>query len=134
MSGQNDEMTAGAVLYAKDVDRVAAFYVEVAGLRVRKAEPAHVALESPGFDLVVVRIPETLARSITIESPPLRRESTPIKLVFPVAGVAAARAAAARLCGALNPEEREWRYEGGRVCDGHDPEGNVFQLRESGPR
>src|SRR5690349_16525604 len=101
MSGQNDGMTPGAVLYAKDVDRVAAFYIEVAGLTVREAQPAHVALASPGFALVVVRIPEAIARSITIDSPPARRESTPVKLVFPVGSLAAARAAAARLGGVL---------------------------------
>ena len=134
MSGQNEGMTAGAVLYAKDVDRVAAFYAEVAGLTVRHAEPAHAALESSGFELVIVRIPEALARTIAIESPPVRRESTPIKLVFRVPSLGTARAAAARLGGALNPEEREWRYEGRRVCDGHDPEGNVFQLREADGR
>ena len=26
--------------------------------------------------------------------------------------------------------EREWEFDGDRVCDGHDPEGNVLQLRE----
>jgi len=26
--------------------------------------------------------------------------------------------------------EREWTYRGRRVCDGHDPEGNVFQAAE----
>jgi hypothetical protein len=32
----------------------------------------------------------------------------------------------------LNPPDAEWLFEGSRVCDGHDPEGNVFQLRQVG--
>jgi hypothetical protein len=32
----------------------------------------------------------------------------------------------------MNPVEREWRFEDAKVCDGHDPEGNVFQLRQAG--
>ena len=39
-------------------------------------------------------------------------------------------AIAAELGGAVN--EREWEFEGAKVCDGHDPEGNVFQLRQAG--
>jgi hypothetical protein len=31
----------------------------------------------------------------------------------------------------MNAVEREWEFEGAKVCDGHDPEGNVFQLRQA---
>ncbi|HEX4825799.1 MAG TPA: VOC family protein [Candidatus Polarisedimenticolaceae bacterium] len=122
---------AGAVLYAKDVDRVASFYAGVAGLSLR-AEAGHAELHAPGFRLVVVKIPDAIARTISIASPPAPRESTPIKLVFPVASLDEARAAASRLGGAMNAAEKEWRDEGCRVCDGHDPEGNLFQLHEIG--
>jgi hypothetical protein len=30
-----------------------------------------------------------------------------------------------------NAVEREWEFEGAKVCDGHDPEGNVFQIRQA---
>jgi hypothetical protein len=32
----------------------------------------------------------------------------------------------------MNAADREWEFEGAKVCDGHDPEGNVFQLRQAG--
>jgi hypothetical protein len=33
----------------------------------------------------------------------------------------------------LNPIEREWAFQGARICDGVDPEGNVFQVRQYAP-
>jgi len=121
----------GAVLYAQDLDRVAAFYSGVAGLEVRRTQNDHNVLESEVFQLVVLRIPKHIADSITIQNPPVRRENTPIKLVFFVENLATARMAAGPLGGALNAVEQEWRFEGCKVCDGCDPEGNVFQLREA---
>ena len=122
---------AGAVLYAIDIARMSAFYVEAAGLGVTHREVDNVVVESPSLRLVIVAIPPALAASIAIATPPIRRIETPIKLVFPVASLSAARVAAARLGGELNPVEREWQYLGEMVCDGHDPEGNVTQFRES---
>jgi len=31
----------------------------------------------------------------------------------------------------MNAVERKWEFEGAKVCDGHDPEGNIFQLRQT---
>jgi len=47
-----------------------------------------------------------------------------------VPSIAASRETAAKLGGELNPPEREWEFDQAKVCDGHDPEGNVFQLRQ----
>jgi hypothetical protein len=121
----------GAVLYAKEVAKLSAFYVETAGLAVTRTEADHTVLESPVFQLVLLAIPAKLAATIEVASPPVLRENTPIKLVFPVASLQAARAAAARLGGGLKPAEREWKFQTIRVCDGHDPEGNIVQFRES---
>lgn len=41
-------ITAGAVVYARDVNRVSAFYAGVVGLEVRHSEPAHAVPESEG--------------------------------------------------------------------------------------
>jgi predicted enzyme related to lactoylglutathione lyase len=122
---------AGAVLYAKDVASVQAFYRHVAGLTVTHTESDHVVLESPSFQLVVLQIPEAIAASIQVERPAKRRTETPIKLVFPVESIAQARTAALAHGGELNPPEREWTFRGCRVCDGQDPEGNVVQLRQA---
>jgi predicted enzyme related to lactoylglutathione lyase len=109
---------------------VSRFYEAVCGLAVAREEARSVVLESPAFQLVVVAISEEIAARITIGSPPVRREDTAVKLWFTVPGIAEARARAAEIGGVIDGPEREWRFEGRRVCDGHDPEGNVVQLRE----
>jgi len=120
---------AGAVLYAKNVDRLVQFYALVAGLGIGRTAKDHAVLECQSFQLVVVQIPKHIADPIDITEPPMRREQTPIKLVFPIESIANARDVVPALGGSLNAMEHEWEFEGHRVCDGHDPEGNVFQLR-----
>lgn len=119
----------GAVLYAKDVARVRAFYEHALGLEVVDVGADHVVLEAAAFQLVIIEIPRALAASVAIDDPPRRRTETPIKLVFPVGRIAETRDAALRSGGELNPPEREWDFNGCRVCDGRDPEGNVVQVR-----
>jgi predicted enzyme related to lactoylglutathione lyase len=86
----------------------------------------------PDLKFVIVRIPKRIADTIDIATPPEPREDTPLKPVFGVEDIAHARQRAAELGGAMNAVEREWEFEGAKVCDGHDPEGNVFQLRQAG--
>lgn len=124
------EMTAGAVIYAKDIARVSAFYRAVTTLEVTHEEKGHVELRSGGFQLIVVAVSADIAESIEISAPPERRTDTALKLVLPVSSIAAAREAAARFGGELNAPDREWSFQGHRVCDGHDPEGNVAQFFE----
>ncbi|MFG6429723.1 VOC family protein [Roseateles sp. LYH14W] len=124
-------VSSAAVLYAKDLALVSGFYSAIAELPVTESEPGHVALEANGFQLVVVAVPPHIATTIQIQSPPVRREDTPIKLVFFVRSLAAAAVKVARLGGQMNPPEQSWQFQGAQVLDGHDPEGNVFQLRQA---
>lgn len=50
--------------------------------------------------------------------------------VFYVPDLAAARRVARELGGALKSVDDEWRFQDSIVCDGYDPEGNIFQLRQ----
>jgi predicted enzyme related to lactoylglutathione lyase len=120
----------GAVLYAKDLQQLAAFYAAVAGLELAQTQDGFAVLGRPPSQLVIVRIPQAIADAISITRPPMVREDTPIKLVFAIDDIAHARARALDLGGAVNPAEHEWQFDGATVCDGHDPEGNVFQLRQ----
>ena len=120
----------GAVVYAKDPARVATFYEHLVPMSVIHREPDHVILESPVAQLVVHAMPRPIADSIEVASPPERRTKTPIKLFFTVESLAGVRAGAAALGGELNAPEQEWEWLGWRICDGHDPEGNVVQFRE----
>jgi hypothetical protein len=66
---QHEGSRAGAVLYAKSVDRVVAFYSAVLGFQIRGGDESHVVLESAGFQLVILHIPEQIASSIVITVP-----------------------------------------------------------------
>jgi predicted enzyme related to lactoylglutathione lyase len=122
----------GAVLYAKDLDRLVGFYSSVAGIEPQAIEKGFAILGSRTSQFVILRIPKRIADTIDIATPPEPREDTPLKLVFGVEDIAHARERAAALGGAINAVEREWEFEGSKVCDGHDPEGNVFRLRQAG--
>jgi predicted enzyme related to lactoylglutathione lyase len=123
--------TAGAIVYAKDIARLSQFYAAVADLEIVHAVDDHVVLESETYELVVVAIPADTAARIVISTPPARRENTAFKLSFAVDSLAQARIAARAAGGDLNPPEKEWDFQGLRVCDGCDPEGNMIQLREA---
>jgi len=121
----------GAVIYAKDYRVLASFYEHVAGLTRREADEEYVLLEAPSFQLVILQIPERMAANITIDTPPRRRENTPIKLFLNVSSIENARQTAKGLGGELKGAEKEWRFHGVKRCDGIDPEGNLFQLQEA---
>lgn len=126
----SDESRAGAVLYAKDMDRVAAFYAAVLGMQPVDRDDKHVVLESRGFQLVVLRMSPKIASTIEIAVPPVRRSEAAVKLVFFVPSICEVRASAASFGGVLNAADKEWSFGGFTVCDGLDPEGNVIQFRE----
>ena len=123
--------TVGAIVYAKDIARLAQFYAAVADLEIVHEVDDHVVLESETYELVVVAIPAATAVRIVISTPPVRRENTAFKLSFAVDSLGTARTAAKAAGGELNPPEKEWDFQGMRVCDGCDPEGNMIQLREA---
>ena len=119
----------GAVIYAKDYKRLGSFYEEVAGLSMRETDETSTILESDSFQLVILQAQSPIAASIEISEPPARRESTPIKLVFYVKSISDSREKIKALGGELNANEKAWKFDDHSVCDGHDSEGNIFQLR-----
>lgn len=127
----NTRPKPSAVVFAKDVERLARFYRDVAELTVVHQDKDHVVLDEAGYQLVIHAVPQPVAAAIEIAVPPVVRERTPIKICLPVSGIAHARATATALGGQVGGTAREWTARGFRACDGHDPEGNVFQVRES---
>jgi hypothetical protein len=117
-----------AVLYAKDVARLGAFYAAVTAPAAVHEAGDGVRFEYPGFALDLVRIPPHIADDLHIATPPERREDTPIKLTFPISDLDEARSAAAAAGGSIDGAESEWSH-GGRVrVNGCDPEGNIFEV------
>jgi catechol 2,3-dioxygenase-like lactoylglutathione lyase family enzyme len=112
---------ARAILFVKDLPRMAAFYRDTLGLPVVDEQEGWVELAAGAASLGLHAIPDEIAAGITIETPASVREETPIKLAFAVADVAGQRARLVE-AGVVMRDPRPWG------CDGIDPEGNVFQL------
>ena len=120
---------SGLFLYAKDLGRLARFYESLLGLSRRMGSDELVVLEGQGVQLIVHAIPPHIASTITISTPPQRREDTALKFFFTVPSIAVATTTAAALGGEVLQEV--WQGPGFRVCNACDPEGNIFQVRES---
>jgi hypothetical protein len=122
-------MTLAAVLYAKNLDRLAEFY-KTLGLVVDESERGDYAvLIGPHVEISIIQVPEPLASQIEISDPPQARSRTPIKLVFFVASIDAALATTSRLGGRIADGSERWQFRGHAVQDAIDPEGNQYQLR-----
>ena len=124
------ESRTGAVLFVKNLDRVATFYSVVLGLTEATRADDHILLESPGFQLVVHRITVEGSESGDITAPPARRATAAFKPVFFVPSISRLRAVAETHGGVMEPADQQWSFNGVTVCDGLDPEGNVIQFRE----
>jgi predicted enzyme related to lactoylglutathione lyase len=120
-----------AVVFAKAIEQLANFYQIVVGMSVIYSDPDHIVLDGDGFQLVIHGIPKDIAATIDIKTPPTVRQDMPLKICFPVESIHTSRQKADELGGHINPQKNEWQARGFRACDGFDPEGNVFQVRES---
>lgn len=127
----NKRPKPSAVIFAKDVEALANFYLEVAEMTLVQSDRHKAVLDEDGFQLVIHGIPDSIAESITINTPPEVRKETPIKICIPVNTIDGARSKASALGGQVADKAQEWSARGFRACDAYDLEGNVFQVRES---
>ena len=123
--------TASVTVYALEASRLAAFYAAVAGLLVVEESASFTVLAGSSFELSVVQVAPEIAADIHVASPPRPRAETPIKLSLLVDSIEACRVVVTRHGGSLQPASASWSWRGQSHLDGTDPEGNVFQLRES---
>jgi len=117
------------VLFVENVPRMAEFYRQLGAMRQVHGDERHVVLEIVGVQLVLHALPPGADSPANHERPLQLREDSYLKFCFPVSSIARAREQAAALGGAILPPEQEWEARGFRACDGHDPEGNVLQVR-----
>jgi predicted enzyme related to lactoylglutathione lyase len=120
---------AGLFLYALNMEAIAAFYAAIVGMETLSQTAELMVLESPDIQLLIHRIPDAIAATISLSSPPVRREDTALKFFFTVPSLAEARRTARALGGEVGDEH--WQGPGFIVCHAVDPEGNIFQLREA---
>jgi predicted enzyme related to lactoylglutathione lyase len=120
----------GLVVFAKNKQRVSAFYQQTLNLGVHTSDSSHDLLRGHGLELVIHSIPRKIADGIVISEPPEPREDTPLKPTFVVPSLDAVRRAAEATGGFLKPADKAWRFRGHVVLDGWDPEGNVVQFKQ----
>jgi len=116
-----------AMLYVKDIDRMAAFYTNTLGLKpIEETRMKNwVEFEAGGARFALHAIPPEIADRIEILSPPRPRETNPVKLSFAVDDVASERQRLESL--GVPIVQRPWgSYEG------IDPEGNIFGIDAAG--
>jgi len=133
MSTSSTPIRQGVVIFAKNKQRVSAFYRRTLDLQAFEESDSADVLRGHGLEVVVHSIPAKIAADIVITQPPEVREETPIKPTFVVASLEAVRSAAIETGGFLKPKERAWHFRGATVLDGHDPEGNVVQFKQLDP-
>ena len=119
-----------AVVYCLDERRTGAFYAALAGLHLVESSDDVATFAARHVRLSFVRVPDHVAAAYPLADPPERRSDNPVKLVLPVASLAAARAAAPALGGSVGTQDAEWDWADGRHVDAVDPEGNVVDLCE----
>ena len=128
-------MTAGAVLYVSDLDRMRTFYAMCFGLSGIAGGPTSadfcvLVAGDVGWELTLVCVPAAVAATIVLVDPPERRENSAVKLVFAVTDLEVADAAVGAAGGRLDPISSAWEFRGHLHLDGIDPEGNVISLRQ----
>jgi catechol 2,3-dioxygenase-like lactoylglutathione lyase family enzyme len=117
-----------AVLYARDMNKLLDFYCAVLGQPCVYRDAYHAVLRCGTFALDIHQLPAHDVEAIDTTRP---RTQAAVKLGFPVDSIARARSTAAEHGGELDPPPPRWVVEEQKICDGVDPEGNVFQLREA---
>lgn len=125
-----ESSNVSAVLFAKDLKKVAEFYTQALGMTHGFSDEHHWALKGYGFDLIVHRIPKHVAGEITIQQPPERRVWGAIRLDFAVQSIEDSRIIARSLGGEVDDAPPEWAESKADFFLGYDPEGNVIGVSQ----
>jgi predicted enzyme related to lactoylglutathione lyase len=113
------------ILYVQDVDRLAEFYRDQLGLPVQEEIPGEWAvLHAGACEIALHRVGEPY-RAAAI---PSGISASNVKLVLAIDRDLDAARAELIAKGVPMREIKSYPSQPGRLCDGRDPEGNVFQL------
>ncbi len=120
---------ARAIVFARDMDAMVAFYQGVLGLEeviTKDTGEGWRVFRAGTMELALHAIPAPIAAEIRIADPPEARSSAVTKLVFRVDDLAGTRRAL-QAQGATEVHQ-EFLSDPPVRCDFLDPEGNVFQI------
>ena len=118
---------ACSMLYVRDLARMRDFYGNILQIRPVSAKwaDAWALFEAGGTSFALHAIPGALAAQMDHSHPPAARESSPVKLIFAVDDLPAARARLEAM--GVVTLQRSWQ-DPAESCDCIDPEGNIFQI------
>ncbi|AFY36548.1 hypothetical protein Lepto7376_0098 [[Leptolyngbya] sp. PCC 7376] len=118
-------MNLGLVLYSHNFKRLAKFYKFVFRLAIADQNDGHIRLANDQMELVILQAPRRFqdisgTQRINVAIKPVFFINVPLERV---------RARALKRGGSLNAVTAEWQFQSHTVCDGHDCDGNIFQVR-----
>ena len=120
-------MKTGLVIYASSVEQLMAFYAQVFELDIIESDNTYALLNKGSFELVILET--EISKNVKNTYKP--RENTPLKPVFFI------DSSLSDISGKIKEKEgfvyspKNWEFGNRQVCDAHDCEGNIFQLRVS---
>jgi len=125
-------VVSSLVIFALNVKILSDFYKDVLSISPTPRpgdSNKDIRLGMNGEELLIHSIPNRIAKSIVIQSPPVPRENSAMKPVFDVESLSIALERVTLLGGIVT--ERTFTLGGLTRRDIVDPEGNVVQLRSS---
>lgn len=124
-------MLKGAVLYAKNLDRLTEFYLAIGGQQTDGTKGEFTVIASSKTDFILLQTPTEIASQIVIEDPPSVRSTTPLKPIFQTPSIDGVLKIISEIGGRPVPGAKPWKFRQYLVQDIVDPEGNVIQLWQS---
>ncbi len=117
-----------ATIYAKNLSAMVDFYQALLWLHPLDQGETFCTLVNETVTLTVAKIPDEIASTFEISSPPEAREHAAIKLSFTVASLDKSLAIVALHGGVGNDAKTAWEHNGWLHLNVVDLEGNVLQL------
>ena len=121
-------MLKAAVLYAKDLEKLKAFYLAIGGNLTDSIDGEFAAISNGETELVILQAPQDIASQIVIEDPPAVRSATPLKPIVGTTSIADVLENLPGIGGRPVPGMKQWKFRQYIVQDIVDAEGNVLQL------
>jgi len=121
-------MLKGAVLYAKNLERLKAFYLAIGGKLTDGAEGEFATISNDVTELIILQAPQNIASQIEIEDPPVVRMVTPLKPILSTSSIGNVLEKLQEIGGRPVPGSKQWKFRQYLVQDIVDAEGNVVQL------
>ena len=121
-------MLKGVVLYAKDLEKLKAFYLAVGGEQTDGVDGEYASFSNADAEFIILQAPQKIASQIVIEDPPVARSTTPLKPILMTSSIGNVLEKLQEIGGGLPPDSKLWKFREYLVQDIVDAEGNVVQL------